>query len=240
MEMLLRSQWFLFYQTCPKRLICDGTGGGNGTVLISVNFLGASGLGHDYMYFLLLQKPNNKEDRVAADPHATPHPSTYFLAQKNPFAIPLPDGERMLSGLAALTYFHKKEQGKICRRRGDLCSSTAGIIKSPHVHDVPGRRGRPSGADNESGQTGATRRVTRGESFTSACPLCRRRSARRKGCRSSPSASSARCTPAPRWSFNTAAKGLASAKFSRDDQSTTRLRFHFLNTHGSHYLFLFF
>lgn len=46
-----------------------------------------------------------------------------------------------------------------------------------------------------------------GKSLTSACPLCRRRSARRKGCRSSPSASSVRCTPAPRWSFNTAAKG---------------------------------
>lgn len=44
------------------------------------------------------------------------------------------------------------------------------------------------------------------ESFTSACPPCRRTSARRRGCRSSPSASSARCTPAPRWSFNTAAQ----------------------------------
>lgn len=92
-------------------MICDGTGGGNVTVLISVNFLGASGLGHDYMYFLLLQNLIIKKT-VAADPHATPHPSTYFLAQKNLFVIPLPDGERMLSGLAALTYFHKKEQEK--------------------------------------------------------------------------------------------------------------------------------
>lgn len=114
-----------------------------------------------------------------------------------------------------------------------------GSLKARTFTTCRGAAGWPSGADNESGQTGATRRVTRWESFTSACPLCRRRSARRKGCRSSPSASSARCTPAPRWSFNTAAKGLASAKFSLDDQSATRLRFHFLNTHGSHYIFIF-
>lgn len=136
----------MFYQTCPKRLNCDGTGRGNGTIVISANFLGASGLSHDYMYFLLLQNLIIKKT-VAAD--TTPQPSTYFLAQKNLFVIPLPAGERMLSGLAALTYFQKEEQEKNktgrskekCRRRGDLCGSTAGIIKSPHVHNLPGRRG---------------------------------------------------------------------------------------------------
>lgn len=40
------------------------------------------------------------------------------------------------------------------------------------------------------------------ELFTSACLPYRRKSARQKVCSSSPSASSAHCTPAPRWSLN--------------------------------------
>lgn len=116
------------------------------------------------------------------------------------------------------------------RRRGSLKARTCTTCR--------GAAGWPSGADNESSQTGATRRVTRGGSrsplpvrFVGGGQLVEKGAVHLHQ-RLQHVVHQRHDGPSTQQQ-----KGLASAI---DNQSTIRLRFHFLNTHGSHYLFLFF
>lgn len=146
--MLLRSQWFLFYQTFPQMLdlwwnwkrkwnyphICELSRRNRAWTWLCV--------------FSTSAKPNNKEDSCCWSPRNTSR-QHIFPSPEEPVCNSSPRRRKNALWPRCSHIFSQEGAGKNktgrskekCRRRNDLCSSTAGIIKSPHVHNVPGRRG---------------------------------------------------------------------------------------------------